>query len=108
MKTLRVLFLCTILFMATQNLHALTPQERSWAIQAHDYMEKTKQQALDQDKVIDDQNAENERLDQIAQGQQTQIGTLSGQIEVAHKNEQDAVAQAQSEKKIVDQVNAYW
>src|SRR2546430_6801107 len=87
---------------------ALTPQEKIWIGQARSYAEKAKAQASEQQKVIQDQNKENEMLGQIASGQEKDIGTPSGQIEESHKNEQTLADWKKANEGVIEQVNKYW
>ena len=87
---------------------ALTTQERNWAEEARGYFAKAKEQAAEQQKVLEEQDRENSVLDQLAQGQRQEIVRLSTEIETAHKNELAAVAWRKSNEPVITQVNKYW
>jgi hypothetical protein len=86
---------------------ALTPAEREWAIEARTYVQAAKQKAHEQQKVIEESNRENEILDALAQGQRTQIETLSGQVDRSHNNEIELAKYNAYAKPIVEQVNKW-
>jgi hypothetical protein len=106
MKAIIIILGCVICLASP--VSALTTREKAWAIEAQGYFQKAKEQAIEQQSVIEAQNRENERLDQLGQGQQTQITDLSGQIEKAHKNEQDLARYNAYAKPIIEQVNRWW
>jgi len=87
---------------------ALSPAEKSVVSRAKEYIVHAQAKAQEQELVIQETDQENARLDQIAQGQETQIVTLSGQIDQHYKNEEQAVKYNQYAKPIIDKVNSYW
>ncbi len=96
-----------VTFLALVSL-ALTPTERNTVERAKEYIVHAQSKAQEQQLVIEETDRENARLDQIAQGQQTQIITLSGQIDEHYKNEKKAIEYNQYAKPIIDQVNKWW
>lgn len=107
MKTV-FLAMLSCLTLCASPISALTTQEREWAIEARGYFQKAKEQALEQQKVIEDQNKENGVLDQLAKGQQKQIVTLSGQVDKSYENEKELARYNAYAKPIIDQVNSMW
>ena len=95
-----------VILMAGVSL-ALTPAEREWAIEARTYVQSARQKAYEQQRVIEEENRENEKLDQIAQGQQTQIIDLSGQIDKSHNNEIELSKYNSYAKPIIEEVNKW-
>lgn len=98
----------TMLMVVAPDAHALTNRERQFAQEARAYFVKAKEQAAEQQRVIEDQDKELAHLDQTALGQQNQIVALSDQIDTAHKNEQAAVAWRNKYEPVIEQVNKYW
>jgi hypothetical protein len=87
---------------------ALTPQERQFALNARKYMEVAKEQAIREQRIHEELDRRAQEAERTVDSQSKQIGTLSDQVEKAHKNEQAAVAYNQYAKPIIDQVNSHW
>lgn len=97
-----------LIFITAGVALGLTPAERQFAVKARQYLAAAKAKVDHNDQVLAEESRRAQQAEQTVAQQSSQIGTLSGQIETAHKNEQAAVEFNKYSKPIIDQVNSYW